>query len=327
MVEAGEKKFRGGQVFKWLYQKGAESFAEMTDLSLPLRDRLNEMATIGTPKPGSVLRSEEGDDVTQKILFELADGKRVESVYIPDGERATICVSSQVGCAIDCKFCATGKMGFVRNLSVGEMIYQVVYMRKHIREEISNVVFMGMGEPMLNYDRVMAAATIMTSARGPAISAKRITISTSGIVPKIRQFADDGWKFSLALSLNATTDVVRSRIMPITRKYPIEELIQASRHYLASTKKRITLEYVLLAGVNDSLKDADRLTRIAERLGNCKINIIPYNPIKGEDFRRPDDDSIDRFLARISNYQIVLTLRKSRGDDIAAACGQLIVSA
>lgn len=322
----GEKKFRAAQVFQWLYKYGACSFDEMTDISKTLRERMVANAMIGNLKAVNIQNSEENEALaTRKILFELSDGKRIESVYIPDEERRTVCISTQVGCAVGCEFCATGWMGFARNLSVGEIVGQLIYIRKNIDPAISNIVFMGMGEPFLNYDNVIAAARIIHHENAMGLAAKHITISTSGIIPRIYEYADSGHPYNLAISLNATTDEIRQRVMPITRKYPLQELLKAAKHFNTARRSPVTLEYVLLAGVNDTNADAARLKKIASDLGRCKVNVIPYNPIEGPALERPSQERIDYFMKQVSSIQSPLTLRRSRGTDIAAACGQLAV--
>lgn len=322
----GEKRFRGQQVFQWLYKKGAESFADMTDISKDLRERLEQSAEIRHPKAVGVQLSEENEALaTRKILFELEDGRKIESVFIPEEDRRTVCISTQVGCAVGCEFCATGWMGYQRNLSVGEIVGQLTYIRRHIDPDISNIVFMGMGEPFLNYDPVIQAAQIIANENGPGLAAKHITISTSGIIPKIYEYTDAGHPYNLAISLNATTDAVRRRIMPITKKYPLKELIEAARYFNATRRNGVTLEYVLLSGVNDSDADAARLKKIASQLGRCKVNVIPYNPIEGPSLKRPSDERIAYFMKQVSSIRSPLTLRRSRGRDIAAACGQLAI--
>ena len=325
-TDLGEKKFRGGQVFQWLYKKGAESFADMTDIAKTLRERLDESAVILLPKAIGVQLSEENETIaTRKILFELEDGQKIESVFIPDDERRTVCISTQAGCAVGCEFCATGWMGYKRNLSVGEIVGQLTYIRKHIDPDISNVVFMGMGEPFLNYQNVIKAAQIIANENGPGMAAKHITISTSGIIPQIYAYADEGHPYNLAISLNATTDAVRQRVMPITKKYPLAELLKAAKHFNSTRRNPVTLEYVLLADVNDTNADALRLKKIASELGRCKVNVIPYNPIEGPSLKRPSVERIEYFMKLVSSIQSPLTLRRSRGRDISAACGQLAI--
>jgi len=322
----GEKKFRAVQVFQWMYKRGVTNFDDMSDLSKSLRDKLHASAVIITDTVIKIQTSgEKENDVTRKILFQLADGEKVEAVYIPDEGRKTVCISSQVGCAVACQFCATGWMGFRRNLSVGEIIGQLMYIRREIDPEISNIVFMGMGEPFLNYENVMNAAGIIISEHGPGLAPKRITISTSGIIPKIYEFADADLPYNLAISVNATTDEVRQKVMPITKKYPLKDLLESIQYLNARRKNPATLEYVLLAGVNDSDDDAKRLRTMAKQLGKCKVNVIPYNPIEGPDLKRPSPEHIARFMKLVSGISSPLTLRRSRGRDIAAACGQLAI--
>lgn len=322
----GEKKFRGSQVFQWLYKHGAQSFDDMTDISKSLRDRLSELSVIQHPKVIQVQQSEEEEAyATKKILFELTDGQKIESVFIPDGERRTVCISTQVGCAVGCEFCATGWMGYKRNLTVGEIVGQLILIRKHMDAGISNVVFMGMGEPFLNFENVIESARIITSEKGIGLAAKHITISTSGIIPRIYDYADAGHPYNLAISLNATTDTVRQRVMPITKKYPLSELLEAAKYFNTTRRNPVTLEYVLMADVNDSNADALRLKKIASDLGRCKVNVIPYNPIEGPSLKRPSQERVDTFMKLVSSIQSPLTLRRSRGTDISAACGQLAV--
>lgn len=324
-VRQGEKKFRGRQVFRWLYQRGAASFDVMTDLSVELRDRLESAAIIQKNTVRKIQKSHESEtEATQKLLFELSDGQRVEAVLIPDDDRRTVCLSSQVGCAVDCEFCATGWMGFRRHMSAGEIVDQLIAMRR-LDDGISNIVFMGMGEPFLNYDNVLRAAEIIAHPDGLGVSPKHITISTSGIIPRIVEYADGGHPYNLAISLNATTDDVRRRVMPITKKYPLEELLNAVGHYIRTSGRSVTLEYVLMKDVNDTEDDAKRLVKLSARLHGAKINVIPYNPIEGPKLERPSDEHIAWFMKRVSAVDGPLTLRRSRGRDIAAACGQLAV--
>lgn len=325
-TDLGEKKFRGAQVFQWLYKRNAESFEDMTDISKTLRERLSDSAVIRHPKAVKVQQSGENESyATKKILFELSDGQKIESVFIPDAERRTVCISTQVGCAVGCEFCATGWMGFNRNLTVGEIVGQLIYIRKYINADISNIVFMGMGEPFLNYENVITAAQIIANENGVGLAAKHITISTSGIIPRIYEYADDRHPYNLAISLNATTDAVRQRVMPITKKYPLHELLQAAKHFNSTRRNPVTLEYVLIADVNDTNTDAVRLKKIASDLGRCKVNVIPYNPIEGPALKRPSQERIDYFMKLVSTIQSPLTLRRSRGTDISAACGQLAI--
>ena len=322
----GEKKFRGAQVFQWLYKYGAETFDDMTDLSKNLRTTLNDAAVIQKLKPLKTVSADDDErETTKKLLFELHDGLRVESVYIPDEDRKTICLSTQVGCNLGCRFCATGTMGLSRNLTTGEMVDQLVYMRKHIDPGITNIVFMGMGEPFQNYDNLIAACEIITHQNGPCVGKKKITISTAGLVPEIIRFAEEHQPYSLAVSLNATTDELRKSIMPVAKKFPLDELLDSLKFYNSFDRNRVTLEYVLMAGINDSTEDVRRLKKIVSFIGRCKVNVIVFNPVEQADFNSPDDATIERFMRELASIKSPLTLRKSRGGDISAACGQLAV--
>ncbi len=315
----GEKAFRGKQLFQWLYGRNAENFAEMTSLAASLRARLHEVAGINMPEVVQRQISQRRD--AEKFLFALHDSLRLESVLMHEGERHTLCVSSQVGCPIDCQFCATGKMGLLRNLSAGEIVNQFLTVRRITQQPITNVVVMGMGEPMLNYEELLKACYILSDEEGPNLSQKHIVISTSGLIPKIRRFLEEGHKFRLAISLNATTDEVRNRLMPLNRKWPIAELLAAAKEYALASKQLVTFEYVLLAGVNDSLEDATRLKRLLRDIP-CKLNLIPFNAID-ENFRRPGYDQIEAFYNRLKDMSAPVTVRWSKGEDIDAACGQL----
>jgi len=336
MVGLGEQPFRARQLFRWMYGKAAQSFEEITDFARPLRRRLEEIATLEDLTLVTRQISQRRD--AEKFLFRLADGLHIESVLMREENRHTLCISSQVGCPVDCKFCATGLMGLMRNLKTGEIVDQVLLARRLSDTPITNVVVMGMGEPMLNYEALMKACYLLGDDEGPNLAQRRIVISTSGLVPKIERFTKEGHKFRLAISLNATTDEVRNHIMPINRKYPIAALLQAARDYTRQVKQRITFEYILLAGVNDSLADAERLKNLTRNIP-CKINLIPYNPIAEPHepsrspqpsqldsplvFRRPSFERIEAFLANMREGSNTVTLRWSKGDDIAAACGQL----
>ncbi len=319
-MELGEKPFRGDQIFSWIHQHGSESFDEMTTLSKQLRHKLESKAILQIPKVIDVTNSEE--TASRKFLFQLTDGMKIESVFLPEGKRRTVCLSSQVGCPLDCKFCATAKMGLFRNLTTAEIVGQILAVGRKTGERITNVVFMGMGEPMLNYDNVIKAANIIHHSEGLNIGSRKITISTVGMADKIRQYADEGHPFKLALSLNAADDVLRDRLMPINRKYNLEACISALQHYTELKSKRVTVEYVLMAGMNDRPEDATRLAGILKRL-DCQLNLIPYNPIPEEPFKRPNRDQLKRFFELISSGRRTVTVRWSQGKDINAACGQL----
>lgn len=318
----GEKPFRGRQLFAWLYNKRARDFPEMTDISKPLRLRLAEVAEIGLLRIAAVVASR--DRGTRKFLFELGDGERIESVYIREAERHTLCVSTQVGCALGCRFCATGRMGFRRNLSAGEIVDQVLLVEREVGEEVSNLVLMGMGEPLLNYENVIAACELVRHERGLAIGHRRIVISTAGWVPGIMRLAEEGHRFKLAISLNATTDEQRQALMPIAERYPLQELLNAVVFYYRRSGRRPTFEYVLLAGVNDSPEDARRLRELLKQVP-CKVNLIPYNPTD-DLFRRPTAERIEAFRQGLAPLKAPVIVRWSKGDDIQAACGQLATS-
>ncbi len=315
----GEKPFRGRQLFAWLYNKKARDFAEMTDISKPLRQRLAEVATIGLLRPVSEVVSRDGG--TTKFLFELHDGERIETVSIRERQRHTLCVSTQVGCALGCRFCATARMGFRRNLSVGEIVDQVLVAERCLGKEVSNLVLMGMGEPFLNYENVLAACELVRHERGLAIGHRRIVISTAGWVPGIMRLATEGHRFKLAISLNATTDEQRRSLMPVAERYPLQELLNAVIYYYRRSGRRPTFEYVLLADVNDTAADAKRLRELLEQVP-CKVNLIPYNPTD-DSYRRPSAEQIEAFRQALSPLKAPVVVRWSKGDDIKAACGQL----
>ncbi len=336
IASLNEPAFRARQLFRWMYGRAAQNFAEITDFAKRLRARLEELATLETLTLETRQISQRRD--AEKFLFRLADGLHIESVLMHDGAanrptRHTLCISSQVGCPVDCKFCATGLMGLLRNLRPGEIVDQVLQAKRLSGSPITNVVVMGMGEPMLNYDALLKACYLLSDDEGPNLAQRRIVISTSGLVPKIKRFTKEGHKFRLAISLNATTDEGRNQIMPINRKYPIAALMQAAREYTRQSKQRLTFEYILLDGINDSLADAARLKTLTRNIP-CKINLIPYNPIADAHqsaagletllaYRRPSFERIEAFLANMREGPNTVTLRWSKGDDIDAACGQL----
>ncbi len=317
--EQGLERFRAAQIYSWLYAKRASSFEEMTNLSKDLRRWLSEQADVGTLRILERTTSEQSGTV--KYLLGLPDGRSVEAVYIPEEDRRTVCLSSQVGCPLACRFCATGQMGFVRNLETWEIVEQLLTIERETRGRVTNVVFMGMGEPLLNYEAVVKAAKLISDERGIAVSHRRIVISTAGLVREIKRMADEGHRFRLAISLNAADDDTRSELMPINRRHKIRELIEAAKYYYRKTRRRVTFEYVLLAGVNDRRRDAERLRSL---LGDfpCKINLIPYNETVPE-FRRPSAERVDRFREWLHPLHAPVIVRWSRGDDIRAACGQL----
>ena len=320
----GAPKFRGEQIWRWVHGKMVDSIDEMTNVPKDLRARLAEVATIGTLGVAEIQTSRDG---TRKLRLTTHDGKSIESVIIPDGEKTTQCISSQVGCAIDCQFCATAKLGLSRNLEPGEIVDQVYRARKLLAEveperRITNLVYMGMGEPLHNYDNVLASLRILTHDLGAGMSQRRITVSTAGMVPRIEKLGREDIRPNLAISLNASSDEVRDQVMPINRKWNIEKLLGAIRDYPLETRRRVTFEYVLLAGVNDSLDDAARLAKLLRGI-RCKVNVIPFNPHPEAPYVRPGAQAIDAFQNECKRLGLPTYLRTPRGDDIDAACGQL----
>lgn len=311
--------YRTDQLFNWIYKKKIKSFDEMTNFSKLLRKTFSEKYEINLLKLLNEVKSE--DNTTIKFLFQLNDGLCVESVFMIEGKRTTICLSSQVGCSLKCDFCATGKMGFKRNLATGEIVDQLLYIQRHLNTEVTNVVFMGMGEPFLNYDNVIKACHIISHEKGMAIGKRKITISTSGIIPAITRFADEGFKYQLAISLNSVDNDIRSKLMPINKKYPVGELINAARYYSKKNRNRITFEFVLIKGVNDSIESALKLKKLIHNFP-CKINLIPYNPTDDK-YSIPSEESIDNFIKPFINMNVIISVRRSKGEKIDAACGQL----
>jgi 23S rRNA (adenine2503-C2)-methyltransferase len=321
LVQQREPGYRARQVWQWLFQKGANSFAEMTNLPVSFRARLDEEFIISRP---GVNRRMESRDGTTKFLFSLADGKTIESVLIPETKRLTLCISTQAGCAFGCAFCATALLGLKRNLSSGEIVDQVLEATRTLAGDtrITNVVLMGMGEPLANYAQTVKALEIMTDTSwGIGISPRHITLSTVGLVPQIRKLMDET-NVNLAISLHAPTDELRAQLMPVNRKYGLKELMECCRTLPIPRRKRITFEYVLLRGVNDSVKCAQALCDLLSGM-RCKVNVIPFNPHPGSMFQRPPDDSIEAFQQTLYARGVQVNVRRPRGDDIAAACGQL----
>ena len=322
----GLPKYRAKQITDWLYKKRVASFDAMTDLPNDLRAQL---ASEFEFPPTEVVRVLGSKDTTQKFLFRLGDGNLIESVLIPASpalygeasDRRTICVSSQVGCAYGCKFCASGLEGWTRNLDAGEIVQQLISVEQASGEKIDNVVFMGMGEPLANIKNLKRAIQIINQPWGLEIGARHITVSTSGLAPQIRELAEDPTQFRLALSLHGATDEVRSQIMPVNRKYPLNVLLEACDHYVAK-KRRIMFEYILINDVNDTEEQAHALAKIARRL-HAKINLIPYNTVEGLEWSRPPRARQERFQQILREHGVVSTLRREKGHDIAAACGQL----
>ncbi len=341
----GMKKYRAAQIQEWIYRNLAQHFEEMTNISKAERRVLTEHYCLPVPR---VLAIDSSSDGTRKFLFELSDGHAIESVLIPDEDRNTLCISSQVGCAQACRFCLTGSGGFRRNLEAFEIVDQVLSAERFLVDEardkpkpsatkdtagghafsperiryITNIVLMGMGEPLANFENVLQALRIITGEKGVGFSPRRVTLSTDGLVPEIERLGRSGIRVNLAVSLNATTDEVRDRIMPVNRRYPIRELLDACSRYPLEERRRITFEYVLLKDVNDSEADAMRLAKLLRGV-RSKINLIPFNPFPGSEFKRPDDRTVRRFQQILLDHHYTAPVRESRGRDISAACGQL----
>ena len=322
-----EPPYRAKQILEWIYRKRVSSFEAMTDLPQQLRQVLSETFCLTNLETVRALGSK---DTTRKFLFRLSDGNLIESVLIPAspalyGERSdrrTICVSTQVGCAYGCKFCASGLEGFSRNLQPDEIVDQLIGVERESGEKIDNVVFMGMGEPLANFSNVMRAIQIINAPWGLGIGARHITISTSGLAPQIRNLADEAMQIRLAVSLHGATDEVRDRIMPINRKYNLATLLDACEYFASRRKQRITFEYILIAGVNDSDEQAHRLAKHARRLP-AKVNLIPYNSVAGLEWSRPSRNRQENFQSILRQHGVAATLRREKGHDIEAACGQL----
>ncbi|MGE3920294.1 MAG: 23S rRNA (adenine(2503)-C(2))-methyltransferase RlmN [Gammaproteobacteria bacterium] len=327
--ELGEKPFHGEQVYKWLHQFGLTDFSDMTNLSKSLRTRLNDFAIV---KPLEIALEKISSDGTVKWVLRLHDGNCIETVFIPEDDRGTLCVSSQVGCALNCSFCSTAQQGFNRNLTVDEIIGQVWLAARRLStldgrhdRHITNVVMMGMGEPLLNFDNVVKAMDIMMDDQAYGLSKYRVTLSTSGVVPAMRELAKVS-EVSLAVSLHATNDLLRDELVPINRKYPLEELMSVCRDYFKSRqekKRQITMEYVMLAGVNDSPQHARELIQLMKGV-SAKINLIPFNPFPQTRYECPSKAVIDQFRMQLIRAGLNTVTRKTRGDDIDAACGQLV---
>ena len=324
-AELGEKPFRAGQVLQWIHQYGVDNFDAMTNLSKALRSKLAESAEIRAPQ---IELDQLSTDGTRKWLLRLADGNCIEAVFIPEAERGTLCVSSQVGCALNCSFCATGHQGFNRNLEMHEIIAQMWVANRALGRDpkgeriITNVVLMGMGEPLLNFDNVIAAVKIMLDDLGYGLSRRRVTLSTAGMVPMLERLRAE-CPVSLAVSLHAPNDALRDVLVPLNRKYPIAELLAACKRYVeGDARRRVTFEYVMLAGVNDSVAHAHELVKILEGVP-AKVNLIPFNSFPQTQYQRSDAAAIDSFRAVLMDANLTTMTRKTRGDDIDAACGQL----
>jgi 23S rRNA (adenine2503-C2)-methyltransferase len=342
LAELGEPSYRTDQILQWVYEKLADSFDQMTNLSAALRRKLAETFELNAVR---ALATRHATDTTEKFLFQLHDHSLIETVLIPatpgltsSSDRHTVCVSTQVGCAYGCKFCASGLDGIKRNLTAAEIVDQVVAVQRLLRAEegssdsksksktsdfrTDNIVVMGMGEPLANYDNLMRALKIINAPWGLGIGARKITVSTVGLVPRIKQLADDPMQFRLAVSLHGATDEVREKIMPVNKKYPLQDLLEACDYYANTKQRMMTFEYILIDGVNDSLEQAHRLGGIARRL-RAKVNLIPYNPVESLPWRRPDRARCKMFQHTLKSHGIQTTLRMEKGTDINAACGQL----
>jgi 23S rRNA (adenine2503-C2)-methyltransferase len=318
----GHPRFHARQIFRWVYKRGVTDFALMSDLGLELRAQLAAAFTIATP---AVVRSERSEDGTVKFLLRLADGRQIESVFIPDTPSMTFCISTQVGCAMKCGFCLTGKMGIDRNLTPGEIAGQARVLARELDmlDVRFNIVLMGMGEPLHNYDNTMKALRILADEHGFAMSGRRITLSTVGVLPALERLATEPFMPNLAISLHATTEEQRDLLVPINRKYGLKELLDACRRFPLKRRERITFEYVMLRGVNDTPEDARRLVKLLNGIKG-KVNLLPLNEAAGIPFERPSDDRVNTFARILADHGLTVSVRKSRGRDIRAACGQLI---
>lgn len=325
LAPLGVRAFHARQIMAWFYQRGVSDFSRMTDLSKEMRTKLAENFRSDELILKTERRSKDG---SRKILLETSDGQLTESVLIPSKERLTACLSTQLGCKLKCGFCATGTMGFIRNLTPGEIVDQLFHLQNITswNNRITNIVFMGMGEPMLNYDAMITAARLINSHLGFNIGARHITVSTSGIVPGILRFMEEPEQFKLAISLSATTDSVRNRIMPVNKKYPLKELLEAAKKFSHTKGKLVFFEYILLDGVNDSISDAERLAVLLKGIP-AKVNLITYNPGGSKDAFSPSSPQVQHaFFERLHQLGVAVTVRMSKGQDIKAACGQLRAS-
>lgn len=318
ILKEGLPAFRSRQLLHWIYERYAQSINEITEFTKELKERLSEKAYISNL---ALLDRQVSKDGTEKFLFGLEDGESIESVLIPDKDRLTLCISSQAGCAMACRFCLTGELKLTRNLEAHEIVDQVISVSRIIEPgQITNIVLMGMGEPLANFDEVVEALRRMTELM--RISKRRITLSTAGIAPKISELAEKAPRVNLAISLNAATDELRNKLMPVNKKYPLKILLDACRRFPLEPRRRITFEYVMLDGINDSPEDAKRLIRILKGI-RCKINLIPFNSYEGAEFKRPGDEKVINFQKILLDNNFTVLIRKSKGQDIRAACGQL----
>jgi 23S rRNA (adenine2503-C2)-methyltransferase len=321
VLDLGQERYRAKQLVKWLYQKGTTNFNEMTDLCKPFREMLQRVAFISFLTPKKIETSLDG---SRKFLFSLIDNQSVETVLIPDESRLTLCISTQVGCPLGCRFCLTGRMGFVRNVTPSEMLNQILAAQRDAASQgrITNIVLMGMGEPLANYDNTLKAIEIMQHELGLSLSARRITLSTAGLVPQMEKLITARLRFQLAVSLNAADDDTRSFLMPINKSHPLKHILGICRRFPLRPRERVTFEYVLIEGINDSPRDALQLVRLIKGIP-CKVNLIPLNEAPELQFRKPSDEKIHEFQKILLDRHITCIIRKSRGGDISAACGQL----
>ena len=327
--EIGEKPFRAVQVIKWIHQRGVTDFDEMTNLSKSLREKLKEIAVIQVPK---VILDKPSKDGTRKWLIQMKGGSCIETVYIPEGDRGTLCISSQIGCILNCSFCSTGKQGFNRNLDVFEVIGQLWIAARNLSQnngdhdgKVTNIVMMGMGEPLLNYDNLIPSLSLMMDDNAYGLSKRRVTVSTSGIVPKMYELLEDT-DVSLAVSLHACNDELRNILVPVNKKYSLKELLAACKLYAEKgPQKSLTFEYTLMDGINDTLEHAVEMVKVLRDIP-CKINLIPFNPYPGSNYKKPSNNRIHRFKDYLVEHNYIATIRRTRGDDIDAACGQLVGS-
>lgn len=320
-ISMGEPAYRAKQILSWIYDKGATTFDEMSNLSKSFRERLEKKCQVFQTKVDSITQT---DDGTEKFLVHLSDGNVIECVLLREGKRITVCVSTQVGCAMACRFCASGLLGLERNLTTGEIVEQALHVKNHLPpdERLTNIVFMGIGEPLANYDNVVKSIRIINAEWGLGIGARHITVSTVGIVDGIRRLALEGLQVNLAISLHAPDDITRSGIIPSNKKIGIKNIIAAAEEYFNITGRDISFEYILIDGVNASKKDAESLAKLLKGI-QCNINILPLNPIKEFNLRPPPQETIETFCKTLGRLGVVVTLRKKKGDDINAACGQL----
>jgi 23S rRNA (adenine2503-C2)-methyltransferase len=322
LAATGVPRFHGRQIFRWIYRRGVTDFGAMTDLGRELREELPSHLSVSTP---TVAKQERSTDGTTKFLLELADGNLIESVFIPDTPSQTFCLSTQVGCAMKCAFCLTARMGIIRNLTAGEIVGQVRVLLRELGMlgQRFNIVLMGMGEPLHNYDATMKALRILGDEHGLAVSPRRVTLSTVGVLPALERLASEPFMPNLAISLHSTTEDQRDRLVPINRKYGLQDLLDACRRFPLKRRNRITFEYVMLDNVNDTPEDARRLVKLLNGI-KAKVNLLPLNAAPGIPFERPSDERVNRFAEILADHHVTVSVRRSRGRDIRAACGQLI---